>query len=64
MSNELDKADSTMGRIQKYINFFNRHYMGDKIFLGCICCVLVIIVIIFIMSFVLKSGIKSTIDKI
>eukprot|EP00826_Nyctotherus_ovalis_P048499 TRINITY_DN5722_c0_g1_i3.p2 TRINITY_DN5722_c0_g1~~TRINITY_DN5722_c0_g1_i3.p2 ORF type:complete len:101 (+),score=37.60 TRINITY_DN5722_c0_g1_i3:73-375(+) len=52
VSNDLDKADSTMKRLQKYINYFNRQYMGDKVIIGCIIAILVIIVIIFICSFV------------
>eukprot|EP00826_Nyctotherus_ovalis_P048501 TRINITY_DN5722_c0_g1_i6.p2 TRINITY_DN5722_c0_g1~~TRINITY_DN5722_c0_g1_i6.p2 ORF type:complete len:101 (+),score=42.01 TRINITY_DN5722_c0_g1_i6:73-375(+) len=64
VSNDLDKADSTMKRLQKYINYFNRQYMGDKVIIGCIIAILVIIVIIFICSFVCDFDEGNFLDKI
>ena len=61
---ELNKMDSTMKRITKYINFFSRHYMGDKIIVGCICIILIIILVIFILMFAKKSGISIPIDQL
>ncbi len=64
MDSELSKMDSTMVRLQKYINFFARHYMGDKIIIGCICCILVIIIIIFIINMVDSSALKKAVDQV
>lgn len=64
VSNELDRADSTMGRLKKYVNYFNRHYMGDKAIMGCIICVLVLIVVVLICSFAFKLDDGNFIDKI
>eukprot|EP00826_Nyctotherus_ovalis_P021672 TRINITY_DN1703_c0_g1_i12.p1 TRINITY_DN1703_c0_g1~~TRINITY_DN1703_c0_g1_i12.p1 ORF type:complete len:232 (-),score=88.28 TRINITY_DN1703_c0_g1_i12:68-763(-) len=64
VSNELDKADSTMGRLKKYVNYFNRHYMSDKAIMGCIICILVLIVVVLICSFAFKLDNGNFIDKI
>ena len=64
VSNDLDKADSTMKRLQKYINYFNRQYMGDKVIIGCIITILVVVVIILICSFIFDFDEGNFIDKV
>ena len=64
VSNDLDKANSTMRRLKKYINYFNRQYMGDKVIIGCVITILVVVVIILICSFIFDLDEGNFVDKV
>ncbi len=64
VDSELSRADSTMTRLKKSINYFSRNYMTDRLILCCIIVIMLILLAILFVTIFLPTQSKQLVDEV